>query len=224
MESQTNQDSRFTQRTINMICPLCNNPNTQQRELSTQFYNCLNCSTVFRSAEFFLTSEKERERYLLHENDVEDKGYQQFVSPVVREVQQSFTPNSLGLDYGAGTGPVAAKLLEENGYQLNLWDPFFHKNESVLHTTYDYIICCEVIEHFYYPREEFTKLKDLLSPTGKLFCMTELLPKKTPFENWHYKNDKTHVLFYSEESLRYVQREFGFSALKVDGRLAVFSL
>ena len=76
----------------------------------------------------------------------------------------------------------------------------------------DFIICCEVIEHFHSPSSEFALLRKLLKPGGSLLCMTHLLPKKTAFRNWYYKNDPTHVIFYSEENIQWIKSNFNFES------------
>jgi len=205
-------------------CPLCKEFTSQQLEFSPQFYSCNSCRSVFRNPSYFLSSELEKERYLLHQNNVEDEGYQAFVLPMVEAVYKSFDPTSLGLDFGAGTAPVAAKLLSDSGYEVKLWDPYFHPDTSVLKMTYDFVICCETMEHFYDPLKEFRLMKSVLREGGKIFCMTNLLPKKTAFKDWYYKNDKTHVLFYSEENLKWIQGTVGFSEMTLENRLIVFSI
>jgi hypothetical protein len=178
---------------------------------------------VFRDPATFISSEAEKARYLTHNNDVEDERYQEFVSPITSSVMKNVSPGSLGLDYGAGTGPVIAKMLEDEGYRINLYDPFFHPDKTVLAHTYDFVVCCEVIEHFHKPLEEFRLLKQFLRPTGRLYCMTDLLVERRDFDKWYYKDDPTHVIFYSEENLKWITNEVGFSDLQINERLIVLS-
>jgi hypothetical protein len=206
-----------------MKCLLCQSDATHPLRQTPQFYRCENCASVFRSRAFLLSSELEKERYLQHENDVLDEGYQSFVRPLVSAVTSSFPPTSFGLDFGAGPAPVAANLLQKNGYNLIFWDPFFHPNKVVLDRNYDFIICCETMEHFYNPLEEFQLMRQLLKPNGKLFCMTHLLPEMNAFKDWYYKNDKTHVIFYSEENLNWLQKAVGFSEVQIEDRIITFS-
>lgn len=187
-----------------------------------EFIKCNNCHSVFKNPSGFVAFETEKERYLLHDNDVEDIDYQNFVKPLVDEVLLDFSAEAKTLDFGAGTGPVIAKVLSEKGFDLKLYDPFFHPDRSVLEDRYDVIICCEVMEHFRNPHKEFRLLKKLLLPNGKLYCMTQLLPKVENFSNWNYKNDVTHIFFYSEKTIAWIANQFGFSDFKIDGRLIVF--
>lgn len=209
-----------------MNCILCNSKLLEPIHIEKphRFYNCSYCGSIVRSTDTFPNAIFEIERYESHNNDVNDPRYQNFVSPITLAVQADFSAqNSLGLDFGAGTGPVIKKVLNDKGYSLKLYDPFFHPDKSVLEEKYDYIVCCEVIEHFHQPLKEFKLLKNLLKPKGKLYCMTDIYRNQSNFGDWYYKNDPTHVIFYTEKSLHWIQKEFGFNELTIEKRLIVFS-
>lgn len=205
-----------------MECLLCNSSEVHVVPNSIQFYTCHHCKSTFRDPKFFVSTAAEKLRYEKHNNDVEDEGYQSFVSPIVNAITQDFSNEQKGLDFGAGTGPVIAKLLEDRGFDISLYDPFFHPKEDVLKKKYDFIICCEVIEHFHNPLKEFELLQSMLKANGTLYCMTDMLPKPEKFANWYYKDDPTHVIFYSEENLIWIKERVGFRELNIDGRLLVF--
>ena len=197
---------------------LCGSPETSEyfRNEKHHFLVCRTCTTVFRHPETWIASSAEKERYLLHKNDVDDTGYQKFVMPLVEAVSLNFSHTAMGLDFGAGTGPVVAKLLREKRYSIALYDPFFHTDEVVLEKKYDFIICCEVIEHFHHPLKEFKLLKSLLNPNGKLFCMTNLWTGGAKeFKGWWYKNDRTHTLFYNATNLEFIQENCSFNTLSI---------
>ena len=204
-------------------CPLCLNTHVIQRKDVPDYYHCPICDLVYKAPYLLVSSETEKARYLTHNNDVDDLGYQQFVKPIVDAIKIEIPHHATGLDFGAGTGPVITKLLEDAGYSLNLYDPFFHTDRSVLELIYDYIVCCEVMEHFYYPRKEFELLSKLLRKGGQLFCMTHLIMDDTPFKTWHYRNDKTHVSFYSAKTIQWIKLHFGFASADVKNRLIVFT-
>jgi SAM-dependent methyltransferase len=159
---------------------------------------------------------------LIHNNNVDDVRYQQFVSPVTSAVMNDYSPKHKGLDFGAGTGPVISKVLTDNQFNIKAYDPFFHNHPQLLDETYDFIACCEVIEHFYTPCKEFSLLKSLLKPNGRLYCMTDIYNENIDFHGWYYKNDPTHVFFYQQQSFRYIKDKFGFSDVTIDGRLITF--
>ena len=97
-----------------------------------------------------------------------DVRYQNFVSPIVNEILKDFTGNDLGLDFGSGTGPVIAKMLTDKGFQVSNYDLYFANDLSLLEKKYNYVSCCEVMEHFKNPLEEFQLLRNLLLPKGKI--------------------------------------------------------
>ncbi|TDR25324.1 class I SAM-dependent methyltransferase [Flavobacterium cheniae] len=204
-------------------CPLCNSIATLFCEKPKHlFYKCNTCDGIFRPKDTFLTAEKEKEHYEKHNNDVFDERYQAFVSPIVNAVLHDFTAEAKGLDFGSGTGPVIAKMLTDKDYQVQNYDLFFANEPSLLKEKYDYVSCCEVMEHFHHPYQEFELLKSLLLPKGKLFCKTEVYNNQTPFENWYYKDDFTHVFIYQPKTLEWIQKNLRFSKVSVYDKIIVF--
>ncbi len=195
-----------------LTCPLCNGESkdfciTKKRK----FYRCNNCDGIFVPNKFKPSFNKEFERYKYHENDINDVNYQRYVYPLVQIVKENINLDKLGLDYGAGPGPVVTYLLSKNNYRIDLYDPYFHKNEEIFNNKYDFIICCEVVEHFHYPYKEFKKLKKLLKKNGKLFIMTNLYNDNYSFKGWSYKEDITHVFFYTEKTFKWIEEKFNFN-------------
>ena len=204
-------------------CPLCNSAATLFCEKPKHlFFKCTNCDGIFRPQHTFLTTEEEKAHYEKHNNDVFDERYQNFVSPIVNAVLQDFSPEAKGLDFGSGTGPVIAKMLTDKGYQVQNYDLFFANDNALLNQKYDYVSCCEVMEHFHQPYKEFELLKSLLLPKGKLYCKTEIFNNQKPFENWYYKDDFTHVFIYQPKTLGWLKNEFQFSNLIIKEKLIVF--
>ena len=204
-------------------CPLCNSTSTLFCEKPKHlYYKCNTCDGIFRPKDTFLTAEEEKAHYEKHNNDVFDERYQNFVSPIVNAVLHDFSPEAKGLDFGSGTGPVIAKMLIDKGYQVQNYDLFFANESSLLNEKYDYVSCCEVMEHFHQPYKEFELLKRLLLPNGKLYCKTEVYTNQKPFENWYYKDDFTHVFIYQPKTLEWIKEEFNFSNLIIKEKLIVF--
>jgi hypothetical protein len=206
-----------------MKCPLCEQPSNHfYSHDSKEFYFCTNCFSVFLDRKNYVSVGEEKSRYEMHNNDVNDVRYQTFVSPIVDSILKDFKKTDKGLDFGSGTGPVITKMLRDKNYDVQEYDPFFANHPESLEKKYDYIACCEVIEHFHHPSYEFKRLWSLLNPGGALFCMTELYEDSPGFESWHYKNDPTHVFFYHQDSLAWIRDNIGFSSLEISGRLIVF--
>lgn len=207
-------------------CPLCFSPgNVFYSQPGRDYRECTTCKGIFVARDHFPHPDEEKERYLTHNNDVNDLRYQKFVSPIVERVKSNFNPGEhVGLDFGAGTGPVITKLLSASGFEISAYDPFFLPFPELLQKSYDFIACCEVIEHFQNPAKEFELLRSMLLPEGQLLCMTHIFHPGIDFNTWYYKNDPTHIFIYQEETFHFVQEKFQFRELKIKDRLIVLGL
>ena len=208
-----------------LLCPLCGSEAKYfARFRQSEYHRCSCCAGIFIDPQHLPDAASERGRYEEHNNDVNDPRYRKFVKPITKAIQRDFSATAAGLDFGAGTGPVISQVLSEQQYQIAQYDPYFHPQPQLLQQRYDYIVCCEVIEHFYQPRRDFVLLRQLLQPKGKLYCMTVLYRDEIDFENWFYVNDRTHVFFYSEQTLAWIVEHLGFDSVQISGRLITFSL
>ena len=205
-------------------CPLCKNNSAIFYQFKKRLYHqCNNCKGVFVDPALILPPEEEKLRYEEHNNDVNDKRFQKFVSPITDLVQKEFTENHFGLDFGAGFAPVITKVLTDRNYNIKPYDPFFFNDSELLRKKYDYITSCEVVEHFHNPAKEFKLLRSLLNPGGKVFIKTWLVNDETDFHNWNYKDDHTHVFIFHENSLQWIKENIGFSYFKIDERIITFT-
>jgi len=203
------------------ICPLCHGIGADINK--RQHFLCSSCGGIFLAAEHILPPDKEKTRYETHNNDVNDPGYQKFVAPIVERIKKLFTADQAGLDFGCGPGPVITKMLHDCGYDIVTYDPYFDSRPERLNASYDYIVCCEVIEHFCHPAEEFQRLAGMLKPGGRLICKTHLYEPNTDFSRWYYKNDETHVFIYQSKTIEFIAQTSGFSSFSIDGRLIEFA-
>jgi hypothetical protein len=185
------------------------------------YHPCTGCGSVFMERKDHLSLEAERARYEKHSDDIYDPGYRRYVLPIVEAVLSEMPPGGKGLDFGSGRGAIVSTMLGEKGFSLERYDPFFFPDPVVLEGRYDYIACCEVVEHFRDPRKEFEMLRGLLNDGGKLFIMTLIMGSFADFSSWYYKDDETHVFFYSKQSFAWIRSNLGFGDLKIDGRVIV---
>lgn len=203
-----------------MKCTLCEEPLQHfYSRLNKEYYYCGGCFSISMGQDCRLDSLQEKSHYEKHQNDVNDHGYQNFVSPIVNAIKNQFSENHLGLDFGSGTAPVITKMLQDIHYNIQSYDFYFENNQALLNQKYDYIACCEVMEHFYDPKKEFEKLASMLLPNGKLFCKTSLYSEQINFDSWYYKNDLTHVFFYHEKTIAWIAKEFNFSNYIIEDKL-----
>ena len=207
------------------LCTLCGSKTYFFNKINEiVYYACDHCGAVLIEPLCLLSPDNERERYLKHNNDVNDIRYQKFVMPLVDEIKRNYSVKHYGLDFGAGTGPVITRLLRDSGYKIELYDPFFWNNVKSLKCKYDYIICCEAIEHFRNPGNEFKLLRSLMNKNGMLLCKTSLYNETLDFESWYYKNDPTHVVFYTEKTLGLIKAKYNFTSLAITENFIKFSV
>ena len=187
-------------------CPLCKSNQTSLyfEDRKRPFYHCQTCSLVFVPPTHYLAAEAEKAEYDLHENDPSDKGYRRFLSRLFLPMQERLAPNSFGLDFGSGPGPTLSVMFEEAGHRMAIYDLFYAKNTAVFSQTYDFITTTEVVEHLHHPQMELDRLWSLIKPGGMLGIMTKMVIDKEAFSNWHYKNDLTHICFFSQKTFNWL--------------------
>ncbi|WP_070970868.1 class I SAM-dependent methyltransferase [Vibrio sonorensis] len=187
-------------------CPLCSSEHTQDyfSDKRRDYLQCQQCELVFVPAEQRLDAKSEKAHYDLHENDPSDQGYRRFLSRIADPVVDRIEPESNGLDFGCGPGPTLSLMLEERGHHMSLYDIYYHPDERVLDATYDFLTATEVIEHLYEPNKVWQQWLNLVKPNGWIGLMTKMVIDVEAFANWHYKNDQTHVVFFSRQTFRYL--------------------
>ena len=88
---------------------------------------------------------------------------------------------------------------------------------------YDFIVCCEVMEHFFQPFQEFQALFKCLRPQGKLICKTHMFEKGMDFDSWYYKDDPTHVFIYQAETVHWIKNNYLLKDFKINDRVITFT-
>lgn len=193
-------------------CPLCfSKPIRRLTIVDTQTYRrCDVCHLTFLSSEFYLSPEDELARYLLHENNPEDCRYRKFLSRLTNHLMPKLQPGAKGLDFGSGPGPTLSVMLEEAGFLMDIYDPYFAPDTAPFEHRYDFITCTETVEHFHHPAKEFYQFDQLLRCGGWLGIMTEMLESDTDFANWWYHREPTHVCFYKQETMVWIATHYGW--------------
>lgn len=193
-----------------MICPLCEIRQVQLfwRDQQRSYLRCDQCSLVFVPRDYHLSPDAEKAEYDHHRNDPGDLGYRKFLSRLFEPLCDRLPAEAKGLDFGSGPGPTLAPMFVEAGFDMAIYDPFYAPDRSVLQNPYDFISCSEVVEHFHSPGRELQTLWELLDVEGWLGLMTKLVIDQQAFSRWHYKNDPTHVAFFSQETFVYLARKW----------------
>lgn len=194
-------------------CPLCGADaawETKIREFD--YYHCPECDLTFVPQDEHLPLDRERARYELHHNSIDDAGYVNMFTSKFPLLEKYCSGMRTILDYGCGPNPVLVELLRRAGYEASGYDPFFAPHLD-LRKRYDGVISTEVFEHFARPQKELRIILQLLASDGYLIVMTHLRQKDTSLDRWWYVSDPTHVAFYSEKTMEWIAQTFGFEIL-----------
>jgi hypothetical protein len=203
------------------VCPLCgiSAAHSYHQDQHRDYFQCSCCSLVFVPPEQFLSAQQEKAQYDLHENRPDDPNYRRFLSRLFNPMQTRIRPGDRGLDFGSGPGPTLSLMFAEVGHAMTIYDPFYAPDLSALEAQYEFITATEVIEHLHQPARDLNKLWSCLKPGGTLGIMTKLALNQEAFRKWHYKNDPTHVCFFTRASLAWLgaqwQAELSFAAQDV---------
>jgi hypothetical protein len=188
-------------------CPLCSSPHYSTFQ-EAPFLRCPTCKLIFKDFSLRLAARDEKERYSLHENDINDPRYVKFLWPVVEQVKNLVPAPARGLDFGSGPSPVLAELLSRENYSVKAYDPFFSPLDLSQLEPFDFIVSTEAAEHFYSPDTEIKRMMALLKPTGILVIRTEFFQESMSLNKWHYVRDPTHVCFYSEATMNWIGQTY----------------
>jgi SAM-dependent methyltransferase len=207
--------------TGSMACPLCLGEAPEFcADRSRRYFRCPDCELAFADPGSHLTPEQERAEYDLHENDSSDIRYRASLSRLADPLLTRLEPGMQGLDYGCGPGPTLSRMLAERGMAVDDYDPIYAADTRLLQRTYDFVTTTEVVEHFCRPAEAWRQLASLVRPGGWLGVMTLLAPESADeFSQWWYKNDPTHVSFYTENTFGWLADSLGFSVEALDDRV-----
>lgn len=190
-----------------MQCPLCQTEDSRSlvpQQTEKTIFHCATCDALFKSPDLYLNWNQQQARYSLHQNDIEDKGYISFFEQLLTPLRPFLGNRKWALDWGSGPGekPVLGELLKREGLQVDLYDPIYRK--EIPNRKYELITSTEVLEHFQEPVNSLTQIFDLLEPQGIFAGMTLFHSGPESYTNWWYKNDPTHVIFYSEKTFQWM--------------------
>ncbi len=207
---------------LSASCPLCASSQVAayHQDSRREYEQCGQCKLVFVPPAQYLSAAAEKAEYDQHQNRLDDPGYRQFLSRLYTPLQARLLGQDRpgvhlapleGLDFGAGPGPLLAQMLREAGYKMAIYDLFYAPDTGVFSRPYDFITATEVVEHLHQPGRELQRLFACLRPGGTLGIMTKLVIDPSAFSRWHYKNDQTHVCFFSQDTFQWLATCWGAS-------------
>lgn len=206
-------------------CPLCQSVHTEffLKDKFRSYFQCNTCCLVFVPTSQRLSSEEEKSRYDLHQNIPDDPNYRKFLSRIFNPIQKLIAPKSKGLDFGSGPGPTLSLMFEEAGHIMSIYDHFYANEVSVFKKQYDFITTSEVVEHLFDPKNELDRLWECLKPGGFLGIMTKLALDRQAFDSWHYKNDPTHVCYFTKQTCEWLAKKWHAKLTFADKDVVIFS-
>lgn len=207
-----------------MNCPLCNATACSDfyRNKRCQYWHCSVCDLIFVDPQDVLSAEAEKAQYDLHNNDPRDPAYLGFLQRLSEPSIAALKRPVVGLDFGCGPGPALSLLFQRAGHQLLNYDPIYYPDKELLSREYDLVTCSEVVEHFNHPAQSWQQLTGLVAASGLLAVMTKRHWGISVFPQWHYKNDPTHVAFYSDKTFHWLAEFYQMSVEIVGPDVALF--
>ncbi len=195
---------------MQQTCPLCGEDNAHvfHEDKRRSYFRCSQCLLVFVPEYQHLSLAAEKAIYELHQNDRYDPRYRAFLSRAVDPLRDKLNSNACGLDFGCGPGSAIVPMMHEYGFQIEQYDPVYADDPGVLESQYEYLMCTEVVEHFRQPSVSFDVLFSLLQPRGVMAIMTKMVLDRDAFSRWHYKNDLTHISFFSRETFQWLAKKY----------------
>ena len=208
---------------INEKCPLCLHEKTSLigSGFGRTYVYCDFCHLVFVPKCEHVSSARERAEYDLHENDNSSQSYRRYLGQVAKEVIGIGYSSPKILDFGSCKDYVLTRILREQGYSCEAYDPLYGIGSSALEKKYDIVVLCEVIEHLRDLPRELELIGNLLEPDGALYIRTQFYENKETVPTWWYANDVTHINFFCLQSLQYVAKKLKRKLTKDDGKRCV---
>ena len=206
------------------VCPLCFSRDVKYywHDKRREYENCERCHLVFVPEHCHLPLEQEKAEYDKHENSVGDMGYRRFLGRIVVPVLSLLQAGAVGLDFGCGPGPALPSMFAEKGLKVYAYDLFYAPDQKLLGRQYDFVMATEVIEHLRAPYHTLQQMWACVKPGGLLGIMSKLVIDQPSFTRWHYKNDPTHICFFSRQSLAVVAAQWGASLEFVENDAFIF--
>jgi len=209
---------------MNGSCPLCRFPETVHygQGGGRLFVCCCRCKLVFAPPHFHPTPAVERERYALHDNTAQNKGYVRYLQGVARVVERTLPPPAHVLDCGCGEHRVLETILAKRGFIVDGYDPLYGYTPANP-AKFNGVVLCEVVEHFRAVWQEFTRVDQWCAPGAMIYIKTQPVVDPEMFSRWWYVADPTHLSLYAPETLAWIAEHYGWRPVeRVDRDFFIF--
>jgi len=204
-----------------MQCHICNKSTLmfQNNKTDILFYHCQECEYIFKDPSLYQDIYMQKERYDLHENSENSKGYRAYFQRFLDFLLPSIKQVETALDFGCGESSLLASMLYEKGIVCDYYDPIYHPNTLKSDKKYDIIVSTEVFEHLHQPKEVFESLLNRLEINGYLAIQTEFHPNNShDFKKWYYHQDPTHIVFFTNRTFKKLCEQYRYKFIKDNGK------
>jgi SAM-dependent methyltransferase len=199
-------------------CKLCCNNECEIPNINhwRKYIYCPNCTLLFVDPIDWIDTDKEIERYNLHNNDIGNSGYVSYLDKFKKIIIEHSPINAQILDFGSGKNAVLSRLMDKNVYKIDSYDPLFDRMLKDGTSKYDMVVLCEVVEHLKNLNDEIRLIQKLLKNNGKIVIRTRLYHSIETVPSWWYAQDKTHINFFSIQSLSELARQLNRNLFKTE--------
>lgn len=202
-------------------CPVCAKSTDiiLTSDFDKEYHLCSNCELIFLDSKYFISHEEEKDRYSKHDNNAQNKGYVKMFKNFISVAIEPFIQEGMALEFGCGHGPVLGDMLKDMGFLVDLYDYYFYPEWEPEKDKYDLVTTTEVLEHIANPNTAFEVFSKVIKPGGLLSLMTLFAPQdKSVFSSWWYAKDDTHIVFYTEKTIAYLAKKYGFDIVFCNGK------
>lgn len=184
--------------------------------VSTIYHRCEDCGFIFTSDFDQYTASDWAEQIYNEDYIVVDPDYRK-VRPLLTctMIESQFSRDTtIGLDYGAGSGLMAATL-RERGWTYDAYDPFGDVNMAPERLkTYNVCSAFEVFEHMVDPRAELARILAMCSPDKLMLVIgtnasDAMVSDRTRLSWWYAAPRNGHVSLFSKEALKRMAAQAG---------------
>ena len=193
-------------KTIKMLCRICNSSSSQYYKDTRVFHKCPQCSLIFTDQT--LDRESEEKHYKGQWENSNKEHIIALADKLITIINKYRKPSRI-LDFGSGSGSITDEFLSR-GIDTTPYEPMAHGSlaNHNCQNMFDTVIATEVIEHLPNLWDELKNIMGVLTNDG-IAVFTTLMTNAfidTPneqfaFRKWWYKDDLTHVSFFCNRSL-----------------------
>ena len=193
-------------KTIKMLCRICNSSSSQYYKDTRVFHKCPQCSLIFTDQT--LDRESEEKHYKGQWENSNKEHIIALADKLITIINKYRKPSRI-LDFGSGSGSITDEFLSR-GIDTTPYEPMAHGSlaKHNYQNKFDTVIATEVIEHLPNLWDELKNIMGVLTNDG-IAVFTTLMTNAfidTPneqfaFRKWWYKDDLTHVSFFCNRSL-----------------------